>query len=170
MSLASTMATLQARWGQLAARERTLLSLAAALVLLAAVWLLFLSPIITTLRSAETQSRALDTQLQQMLALQTQVQSLQKQPPLAFDEALKALNLATQQTLGASAQVAVAGERASVTLQGVSPDALARWLAQARLNARSVPLEARLARTVSAKDNTQGTVWNGVLVMSLPAR
>lgn len=170
MSLASTMTTLQTRWSQLAARERTLLSLGAALVLLAAVWLLFLSPIITTLRSADTQSRALDTQLQQMLAMQALVQTLQKQPPLGFDEAQKALNLATQQTLGTSAQVAVTGERASVTLQGVSADALAQWLAQVRLNARSVPLEARLARAVSAKDNIQGTVWNGVLVMSLPAR
>jgi len=170
MSMATTLATLQARWSQLAARERTLLSLAAALVVLAALWLLFLAPIVATLRTADARSQALESQLQQMLALQTQVQSLQKQPPLAHDEALKALNQATEQTLGSNAQVAVTGDRANVTLQGVPADALARWLAQARLNARSVPLEARLARAVSAKDNTQGLVWNGALVMSLPAR
>jgi general secretion pathway protein M len=170
MSLATTLGTLQARWNQLAARERTLLSLAAGLIALAAVWLLFLAPIVTTLRSANAKAQALDLQLQQMLALQTQVQSLQKQPPMAFDEALKALNQATEQTLGSGAQIAVVGERANLTLQGVPADALARWLAQARLNARSVPLEARLARAVSVKDNTQGAVWNGTLVMSLPTR
>jgi len=170
MSLATTLATVQARWNQLAARERTLLSLAVGLVLIAALWLLFLAPIVTTLRTADTRSQALDAQLQQMKALQAQVQSLQKQPPLAYEDALKALKQATEQTLGTSAQLAVTGDRANITLQGVPADALARWLAQARLNARSVPLEARLARAVSAKDNTQGAVWNGALVMSLPAR
>ncbi len=170
MSLGTTLATVQARWSQLAARERTLLSLAAALVLLAALWLLFLAPILTTLRTADGRSRVLDAQLQQMLALQAQTQSLQKQPPLAYEDALKALQQATAQVLGDSAQIAVTGERANVTLQGTPADALARWLAQARLNARSVPMEARLAREVSVKDNTQGTLWNGVLVMSLPTR
>lgn len=170
MSLTTTLATVQARWSQLAARERTLLSIAMGLAMIAALWLLFLAPIVTTLRTADTRSQALESQLQQMLALQAQVQSLQKQQPLAYEDALRALKQATEQTLGTSAQLAVTGERANVTLQGVSADALARWLAQARLNARSAPLEARLARAVSASDNTQGTVWNGALVMSLPAR
>ncbi len=170
MSLATTLKTVQARWSQLAARERTLLSLAAALVLLAALWLLFLAPILATLRTADVRSQALDAQLQQMLVLQAKTQSLQNQPPLAYEDALRALKQATEQTLGNSAQLAVTGERANVTLQAVPADAFARWMAQARLNARSVPLEARLARSVSAKDNTQGAAWNGVLVMSLPAR
>jgi len=170
MSLPAPFASLLARWNHLAARERMLLSLAAGLVVLAALWLLLLAPIMATLRTADAKSQALDSQLQQMLALQTQVQSLQKQSPMAFDEALKALTQATEQTLGSNAQMAVVGERANLTLQGVPADALARWLARARLNARAVPLEARLARTVSVKDNTQGATWNGTLVMSLPTR
>ena len=60
----------------------------------------------------------------------------------------------------------MAGERATVTLKDASADALAEWLAQARLNARSVPLEARLVRASTAGIST----WSGVLVMSLPAR
>ena len=136
MSLTTTLATVQARWSQLAARERTLLSIAMGLAMIAALWLLFLAPIVTTLRTADTRSQALESQLQQMLALQAQVQSLQKQQPLAYEDALRALKQATELTLGTSAQLAVTGERANVTLQGVSADALARWLAQARLHAR----------------------------------
>ena len=169
MSLTTALAPLQARWTQLAARERTLLALAATVVLGAALWLLVLAPMVSTLRTADTRARALDAQLQQMLGLQAQVQNLQTQPPLRYDEALKALNLATEQTLGKAAQVSVTGDRASVTLQGAPADAVARWLAQARLNARSVPVEARLARVAATKD-TPGIAWNGVLIMSLPAR
>jgi len=168
------LAPLQARWAQLATREKNLLKLAATLVLVAVLWLLVLAPTVATLRTAEAQARALDAQLEQMRALQSQAQSLQKQPPLGFDEAVRALNLATKQVLDATAQVNVAGERASVTLQGASPDALAQWLAQARLNARSVPVEARLVRgtatPASTAANATGVTWSGVLVMSLPQR
>ena len=58
------------------------------------------------------------------------------------------------------------GERASVTLKNASPDALAEWLIQARLNARSVPLEARLVRNPAPG----GITWSGVLMMALPPR
>jgi general secretion pathway protein M len=174
MSRMTPLAPLQARWAQLAAREKNLLKLAATLVLMAVLWLLVGAPTVATLRTAETQARALDAQLEQMRALQSQAQSLQKQPPLGFDEAVRALNLATKQVLDATAQVNVAGERASVTLQGASADALAQWLAQARLNARSVPVEARLVRgtatPASTAANATGVTWSGVLVMSLPQR
>jgi general secretion pathway protein M len=104
--------------------------------------------------------------MQAMQAMQIQAQAVQKQPPLGFDEAVRALTAATKQTLGNGAQLVLAGERASITVREASPDALAQWLAQARLNARSALVEARLVRASSAS----GTVWNGVLVMSLPAR
>ncbi len=165
MSLQTTLAPLQTRWMLLATREKNLLKLACALVLLAVLWIALLAPALATLRNADAQALTLDSQLQHMLSMQFQAQSLQKQPPLAYDAALKALTAATQQTLGTAAQITVSGERANVALQGVSADALAQWLAQCRLNARSTPLEARLARVVVA-----GTAWNGLLVMSLPAR
>ena len=74
--------------------------------------------------------------------------------------------MATQQTLGANAQLTNTAERASVTLKGASADALAQWLVEARLNARSTPTEAHLVRTATPA----GSVWNGVLIMSLPTR
>ena len=53
-----------------------------------------------------------------------------------------------------------------VTLQATSADALAQWLAQVRLNARSTPVEARLTRIAAPA----GVAWSGVLVMGLPER
>lgn len=166
MSLLDAFQPVTARWTQLAAREKNLVRLALGLVFATLLWLLILAPALTTLRTADAQAKVLDAKLQRMQTLQAQAQSLQKQPPLGFDDALRALNAATKQTLGTSAQLNVAGDRASVTLKGASADALAQWLVQARVNARSVPLEARLVRGTA----TGAAIWNGVLVMSLPQR
>jgi len=160
--------SLQDRWNTLAPRERTLLTAAGALVLVALLWTLLLAPSLRVLRGAAAQSAALDAQLQRMQTLQAQAKALQQQAPLGYEDALRALQQATKQTLGAAAQVSVSvsGERATVTLQAVGADALAQWLAQARLNARSVPLEAKINRI----STPASTTWSGVLVMSLPAR
>jgi general secretion pathway protein M len=157
---------LQSRWSALGSRERSALILAAASVSALLLWQFFIAPALVTLRTADTQARTLDAQLQQMQILQKQAKALQAQPQLGYDEAQRALTLATQQTLGASAELSVTADRAKVTLKGASADSLARWLGQARLNARSMPIEARLTQTPSAA----GAVWSGVLVMGLPQR
>lgn len=166
MSLANAIQPLKAGWSRLGAREKNLLRLSAVLVLGALLWQFSLKPAIATLRSADAQASALNAQLQQMRAAQAQAQALQKQPPLDFDAASRALSAATQQTLGASAQLSMVGERASVTLKDAAPDALADWLVQARLNARSVPLEARLVRG----NAPAGVTWSGTVMMALPPR
>jgi general secretion pathway protein M len=163
---ASRLGPLQARWSQLASRERNMLLAGATVVLIALLWQLVLAPSLRTLRTAPAQAQVLDTQLQRMQLLQTQARALQQQAPLGYDDAVRALNMATQQTLGATAQISINGERAQVTLKAASADALAQWLAQARLNARATPVEARLTRMA-----TPGAVtWSGVLVMGLPTR
>ena len=166
MSLAATFAPLRARWSRLAVRDKRLARLAVLLVLATLAWQFSIAPSLATLRSADAQARVLTAQLQRMQALQAQAQALQKQPVLGFDDAVRALTSATRQTLGATAQLTMAGDRASVTLKAASADALAEWLAQARLNARSVPLEARLVRAPTPT----GAAWSGVLVMGLPLR
>jgi general secretion pathway protein M len=166
MSLADALQPLRTRWRALPSREKNLVRLAVVLVLGLLVWQLSLKPAIATLRTADAQARVLDAQLQQMRAAQAQAQTLQKQPALDFDEASRALTATTQQTLGSAAQLSMVGERASVTLKNASPDALADWLTQARLNARSVPLEARLVRTATPG----GVTWSGTVMMGLPAR
>lgn len=156
----------QTRWAELAPKERNGIQLVAALVVLTTLWLLVVGPGLQQWRTAEAKARTLDAQLQQMQTLQAQAQSIQKQPALAYDDAVRALKGATQQTLGATAQLQVAGDRANLTLQGTTPQALAQWLSQARLNARSVPLEAHLTRAPGSGP----LLWNGTLTMSLPAK
>ena len=150
---------LQSHWKTLAAREQRLLLAALALVMGAALWWLALAPALATLRSAESQARLQEAQLQTMLGLQAQAQLIQAQPPLAPGESRRLLE-ATVKALGATAQLGVMGERATLTLKGVSAEALAQCLAQARLNARTLPSEAHLTR------NAAGT-WDGTLVLNL---
>lgn len=156
----------QTRWAALTPKERKGLGLGAAAVLAAVLWMLVVGPGLQQWRTAEAKARALDAQLQQMQTLQVQAQSIQKQPALAYDDAVRALKLATQQSLGLSTQIQVVGDRATVTLQGATPQALAQWLSQARLNARSVPLEAHLARPPGPGP----LLWNGTVTMGLPAK
>ena len=164
--VASRLGPLHARWSQLAPRERYMLIAAVLVVLFATLWQTLLAPSLRTLRSASAQAQTLDTQLQHMQSLQAQANALQQQAPMGYDDAVRALSLATKQTLGTSAQISVSGERASVTLQATSADALAQWLTQVRLNARSTPVEARLTRV----STPAGATWSGVLVMGLPTR
>jgi general secretion pathway protein M len=148
---------LQAHWLQISRREQQLVLAALALLLLAMLWWVGLAPALSTLRKVEQQRPQLDAQWQQMQRLQTLAQTLQAQPRLAPDEAKRQLE-AAMKPLGDSAQWQVSGERVSVTLQGVPADTLAQWLAQARLNARAVPGEARLVRNASGS-------WDGTLVL-----
>ena len=67
----------------------------------------------------------------------------------------------------------MAGLRTPRQLNFLSAEALAQWLAQARVNARAAPSEARLARTASVAAPgaaASAAAWDGTLVMSLPTR
>ena len=153
------LAVFQAHWRATSVREQRLLLAALALLLGAALWWLALAPAWATWRSAETQHRALDAQLQQMQFLQAQAKAIKAQPPLAAGEARRLLE-ASVKALGPAAQMTVMGERVTVTLKGVSAEALAQWLVQARLNARALPSEAHWVRS------GPGT-WDGTLVLNL---
>ena len=150
---------LTARWQSLARRERQWLLGAAVLVLAALVWWLAISPALLTLRSAASQRLLLDAQLLQMQSLQAQAKALQAQPRIAADEARRLLD-ASVKSFGATAQLQIAGERATVTFKGASADALAQWLLQIRLNVRAVPSEARLLRGASGS-------WDGTVTLNL---
>ena len=151
------LARLRQRWQAVSPREQRLLLGAFALVLAALLWWVGVAPALATLRGAASQRQQLDAQLQQMQRLQVQAQALQAQPRIAFEDARRLLE-ASVKPLGTSAQLAISGERVTVTFKAISADALTQWLVQARLNARAVPTEARLTR------NAAGT-WDGMLVL-----
>ncbi|RYY92939.1 MAG: hypothetical protein EOO24_27875 [Comamonadaceae bacterium] len=64
--------TLQARWAELAPRERQMVVVAVTLVVLALLWWVALAPALRTLAAARDEHARLDAQLQQMSTLQAQ--------------------------------------------------------------------------------------------------
>ena len=177
--------TLQRRWNSLLPREKTLAQVTAAVIGVALLWWLAVAPALKTLRSAPQQHQALDAQLQQMKRLQAQATQMQSQPVLDQDASRRALDAAVKQRLGATTQVNVVGDRATVILKAVPADAIAPWLAQVRTNARALPVEVKLNRsstppaTASAagKGAAPATppvaaqpLWDGTVVLALPTR
>lgn len=174
------LTSLQAYWRTLDQREQTLLRSAAFLVGLALVWWLLVAPPLRTLSQADAQRRSLDTQVQVMQGLRAQALALQSQPKIGREDALRALDTSVKQRLGASAQLNVVNDRATVTLRNTPADALAPWLTQVRLSARAIPSEARLARTTSTAASGPASLaspaassppaaWDGTIVLALPA-
>ena len=162
-------ASIRLHWDALAPRERRSVLAGLALVAVALLWWVGVGPALHTLYAADAQHRSLDTQLQTMRSLQAEAQALQAQPKLSFDDALKAVELATRAELGSSGQTNVTGERVTVSLKNTPADALARWLAQVRINARALPTEARLVRSQASTTVTPVTTWDGSLVLTLPS-
>lgn len=188
------MNALAQRWASLAAREKTMVAGAGLVVGLALLWWVALAPALQTLRAADAQHAQVDAQLQSMRLLAAEATALRGQRTLGYEESLRNLENSVKQTFGAAATLSVSDTRASLTLKGVSADALAQWLSQARINARVVPSEARLQRNnagaaagaaapalapSSAASSATSTpaaappgpvLWDGVLVLALPAR
>jgi len=156
---------------KLAPRERRALGVAAAVVAMALLWWLALAPALATLRQAPEQHIKLDAELQHLQTLAAQAQALQSQPPLGRDDALRALETATQRHLGADAKLNAVGDQATATFKTAEATALAQWLAEVRINARTVPAELRLsAATPSATAATAAArpgVWQGSAVFAL---
>ena len=175
MKVPSVLAPLRDHWYALNGREQTLVRRAALVIGLALIWWTLLAPPLRTLRQAETQRRIVDTQEEKMLELQAQAKALQAQPKINRDDALRALEASVRQRLGATAQLNIAGDRATVTLRNTPANELAQWLAEARLNARLLPNEVRLVRSTGASPvgpatGAPTTAWDGTLVMLLPVQ
>lgn len=155
----SLRSQLQGRWSGLSAREQNLLRLSAWLCLAALVWWVGLAPALAKLRQVERQRPLLDVQWQQMQRLQAQARAIQAQPALAAQQTRQALE-ASLKPLGAAAQLAVQGDRLTVTFRAVSAESWTQWLAQVRLNARALPMDTRLQRAPSG-------AWDGTVVFNL---
>lgn len=163
-SIMNQLAPLMARWQNLAARERMLVSVAAIVLGLALFWWLLIAPAMQTLRTANAQRSQLDQQLQQMRSLQSQAKALQSSAKVNTGDALKELESSAKQRLGTATQLTAVGERVTVNLKSVNPDALAQWLSQARINAHALPIEAHLVQSTEAA----AVRWSGTVVMRLP--
>ena len=164
---------LRQRWDGLGHREQRLVLIATSLVTAALLWWIALAPALATLQLAQEQHLRLDAQMQQMQTLKAQAGALVAQPKVLPDDARRSLEASLKQTLGASAQMGVAGNRATVTLKGASPDSLAQWLTQARINARASTAEVRLVKAVAPSPGALAPTqirWDGTVVLTLPER
>lgn len=149
---------------RLSSRERNAVTIAAWVIGLGLLWWLAVAPALSTLNQAPARHARLDAQLGQMQRMAATAQNLRSQntaQPPGRDEVLRALEAATA-GLGGTGQLAVLGDRATLTLRNTPPEALAQWLAQARINARMLPLDSQMSKEPGA----QG--WNGTLVLSGP--
>lgn len=156
------METYLSYWRQLKINERRLILAAFWIIVAALLWLFAIAPALKTIKEAPEQHRALDAKLQSMRTLSLEAKNLQSQPKLGLEEAQKALQSSVTQRFGNTAQLNLAGERATLTLKNANPQELAQWLTQARVNARALPGEAKL--------NRNGGSWDGTFVLNLPKK
>ncbi len=150
-------AALRAWWLGQTARDRRLLLLAAGVLLAFFVWAVLLQPALSTLRLAAAESERLQAQMQLMQRLAAEAQQLRAQPPVSTLQSGAALQAATER-MGEGGRLALQGDRAVLTLDGVSAEQLRDWLAEARSGARARPVQAQLTRVDSG--------YSGTLVMA----
>lgn len=145
-------------WTSLGDRERVLIGAAALLIGAALLWWLLIKPPLTTLREAPARLDALENQTAAMRQLAGEARDLRKVPRLDLNQSTSVVKAASAR-LGATARLSIQGERATLTLQGVEPEALRAWLAEVRSGGRARPVEAQL---------TQGTKgFTGTIVVQL---
>lgn len=150
---------LQTKWSAMAPRERQIALVAAWLAALTLLIMVGVRPAWRTLSEAPAQLRELDAQLDQMRRLADETQMLKLRPPVPPAQSEAALKSATDR-LGAGARLAIQGDRATLTLNKVSGDALASWLDEARGAARAKPTEAGLMQV-------EPGVYSGNIVLAL---
>ena len=149
----------RARWRGLGSRERQAISIAAWVVGSFLMWALAIAPAWRTARAAPAQLDQLDAQLQQMQRQANEARELRAIPALGSSQAAAALRAASDE-LGTAGRLQLAGDRATLTLNGANGTQLREWLAEARSAARARPLEANLTR------GPQG--YSGSIVVALP--
>ena len=148
-------------WRSRAPRERQSLGAGAVALVLVLVWLMLVQPAWHTVREAPAQLDRLDRELQQIQATAVEIRTLRAVAPVSSTQATAALKAATDR-LGTSARLSLQGDRATLTLTGVSPDALRNWLNEARSAARARPIEASLARAAQGYSGTVSVTLGGV--------
>ena len=132
-------------WTALPVREQRLLGLAATLLGLFLLWSLAVSPAWHTLRTAPPLLAAGESQLRIMQSLASEAAALRAVAPVPLAQAQQALSAASER-LGDHVKLSLQGERALLTVKGLSGDQLKGWLAEARAGARARVVEASLSQ------------------------
>lgn len=134
------------RWRALAPRERLAVTLAAVLVGAWVVWAIAIQPAWRTIRDTPKQLDALDVQLQAMQRLAAETRELRTVSPVGATQQQDALLAATARLGPEKARITLQGDRATLTLTGVTGEEVRTWLGEARSGARVRPIETQLLR------------------------
>ena len=140
-----TMQEFRQRWAALAPRERALVAMAAGAVGLLLLWYVGLYSAWSTWRKVPTEARALEIDWLQMQRLANEARDLKAQPPVNAAQAAEALKSATDR-LGAHGKLSQTGDRATLNVNGASPEQLRTWLAEVRSGARARPIDMQVNR------------------------
>jgi general secretion pathway protein M len=135
----------KSRWRSLQVRERIAVSVAIAVVVVWLFWLVAIGPAWRTLSEAPTRIAELDGQLQTMQRLAAESRELRGTSPVPVGQSVMALTSATER-LGPAGKITIQGDRATLTLNGVSTERLRAWLGEARSGARARPVDVQLTR------------------------
>jgi general secretion pathway protein M len=139
------LAQLRQRWAKLAPRERNLVAVGGAALGLLLLWYVGLASAWATWKTAPTQLRSAEADWMQMQRLATEARDLKAQPPVSAAQAAEALKSATER-LGAHGKLSQLGDRATLSINGASPEQLRTWLAEVRSGARARPIDVQVSR------------------------
>ena len=153
-----TRQQLRARYARLDTRERQMVIVIGIALAFLIVWLVLVRPAWNTLDTAPALRAQADAQLLQMAAISSEAKQLRALPPVQASVAEQVLKAATDE-LGGKGKIAIAGDRATLSVTGINGEDLRKWLMQARGGARARPIEATLTRA--------GDGYNGTLVVLL---
>ena len=159
-ALASLRQQASTWWLARTPRERQAVSVIGVVLGLVAIWSLLVQPALRTVREAPAQLDRLEAQYQQMQRVAVQSGLLRGATRVSPAQAGQALRAATDR-LGAGGRLTLQGDRATLTLTDVSPDALRAWLNEARSGARARPTEAQLQRSAIGYRGTLGVALGG---------
>jgi general secretion pathway protein M len=132
-------------WRARAPRERQMVMVALALIVVFVGWTLLLQPAWRVAQAAPAQIDQLNAQVEAMKRVAAESRNLRSAAPVSPTQAALALKAATDR-LGDKARLTVQGDRATLSLSGVTGDALRGWLGEARSAARARPIEAQIQR------------------------
>ena len=147
-------------WRSRSKRERQSIALVVGIVVAFIVWTVLVQPAWRTARGAPAELDALDAQLQQMQRIANESRGLRGTAPVGAAQAGIALKAASDR-LGDKARLNLQGDRAILTLTGVTPEALRGWLTEARAGARARPVEAQLQRGPNGYTGTLTVSFGG---------
>ena len=142
-------------------REQIGIQWALGLVVVLVAWQWAVSPALHVLRTSDAQRARLAQQTAQMQALQQQAQQLRQQSRISPEQAAQSLQQMAQ-ALGGQVKFNRQGERVTLDVKALSPQALAELLTQARSQAH--------AKVQEAHTQYKPTGWEGQLVFALPIK